>query len=85
MDGWTDDRQLDGLGGQVDYGRRMFKFNSLFAAKFCNPMDFVNIEIWVLLSNSWDVKKPGHFSLPSWFIVDFRQPASHCCLMDLKP
>jgi hypothetical protein len=31
------------------------------------------------------VKKPGHFSLPSWFIVDFRQPASHCCLMDLKP
>jgi hypothetical protein len=53
MNGWTDDRQLDGWGGQVDYGRRMFKFNSLFATKFCNPMDFVNIEMWVLLSNSW--------------------------------
>jgi hypothetical protein len=26
---------------------------TLFATKFCNPMDFVNIEIWVLLSNAW--------------------------------
>jgi len=84
---------------------------TLFATKFCNPMDFVNIEIWVLFSNAWmwrnltsdyylfssETKSRWTkekyscsfqiiFSLPSWFIADFRQWwTAHCCLMDPKP
>ncbi len=46
MDGQMKEVKLTMAGGCSN--------STLFATKFCNPMDFVNIEIRVvLLSNSW--------------------------------